>query len=161
MLQVTTTAATRAAEEARSGAWLAELESGRPLRALAPGMEQGVYGGWALPEQATDNAGSISLADSRGTQQAAEASGSTASHGQPAAAQEPAPAVDLTNLFAGVWMGDDEDSAWSEACEDAAAPEAGMHSAVWQHCLPWCMPWQESLSAARFTMGGNRYSRLF
>ena len=49
---MTETAAARAAEEARSGAWLEELESGRPLRALAPGMDQGVYGGWALPEQA-------------------------------------------------------------------------------------------------------------
>ena len=52
-LQVSETAAARAAEEARSGAWLEELESGWPLKALAPGMDQGVYGGWALPEQAS------------------------------------------------------------------------------------------------------------
>ena len=41
-LQVSTTAAQRAAEEARSGKWLQELESGKPLRAQIPGMERGV-----------------------------------------------------------------------------------------------------------------------
>jgi hypothetical protein len=47
-LQVSTTAAQRAAEEARSGKWLEELESGGLLRALAPGMERGAFGAWAL-----------------------------------------------------------------------------------------------------------------
>jgi len=49
-LQVSTTAAQRAAEEARSGKWLEELESGRPLRALAPGMDRGAFGAWALSD---------------------------------------------------------------------------------------------------------------
>ena len=49
-LQVSTTAAHRAAEEARSGKWLEELESGRPLRALAPGMDRGAFGAWALSD---------------------------------------------------------------------------------------------------------------
>ena len=48
-----TKAAERAAEEARTGAWLEELESGRPLRALVPGLDTGVFGGWALPDEAT------------------------------------------------------------------------------------------------------------
>ena len=52
-LQVTTTAATRAAEEAATGKWLEELESGRPLKALAPGMDQGVFGAWELSDEAT------------------------------------------------------------------------------------------------------------
>ena len=46
-LQVSTTAAQRAAEEARSGKWLEELESGRPLRACVPGMDRGAFGAWA------------------------------------------------------------------------------------------------------------------
>ncbi len=49
-LQASTTAAQLAAEEARSGKWLDELESGKPLRALAPGMERGVFGAWALDD---------------------------------------------------------------------------------------------------------------
>jgi len=49
-LQVSTTAAQSAAEEARSGKWLEELESGRPLRALAPGMDRGAFGAWALSD---------------------------------------------------------------------------------------------------------------
>ena len=47
-LQVSTTAAHRAAEEARSGKWLEELESGGLLRAVAPGMERGAFGAWAV-----------------------------------------------------------------------------------------------------------------
>ena len=47
-LQVGTTAAQTAAEEARSGKWLRELEGGGPLRALAPGMERGAFGAWAI-----------------------------------------------------------------------------------------------------------------
>ena len=47
-LQVSTTAAQKAAEEARSGKWLQELEGGGPLRALPPGMERGAFGAWAL-----------------------------------------------------------------------------------------------------------------
>ena len=47
-LQVSTTAAQRAAEEARSGKWLEELESGKPLRARIPGMDRGAFGAWAL-----------------------------------------------------------------------------------------------------------------
>ena len=41
--------------------------------------------------------------------------------------EEPSQAVDLSNLFAGVWMGDDDaEEAWSEAGEEGV-PEAGMH----------------------------------
>lgn len=42
-------AAKAAAEEAATGAWLAELESGDPLqlRAVAPGMGRSLFGGWA------------------------------------------------------------------------------------------------------------------
>ncbi len=54
-LQVSTTAAQRAAEEARSGKWLQELESGKPLRAQIPGMERGALGAWALPEPEGDS----------------------------------------------------------------------------------------------------------
>ena len=53
-LQVSTTAAQRAAEEARSGKWLEELESGKPLRAQIPGMERGAFGALALPEPEGD-----------------------------------------------------------------------------------------------------------
>lgn len=52
-LQAAMTGPMMAAEEAASGKWLEELESGQPLKALAPGMDQGVFGAWALPEQAT------------------------------------------------------------------------------------------------------------
>jgi hypothetical protein len=42
-------AAAAAAAEAASGAWLAELDSGKleRLRAAAPGMKRGLFGGWA------------------------------------------------------------------------------------------------------------------
>jgi hypothetical protein len=59
-LQVTTTAATRAAEEAATGKWLEEFESGRPLRALVPRMDQGVFGAWELPEEAAGQASGVS-----------------------------------------------------------------------------------------------------
>lgn len=52
-MQVTKTAASRAAEEAATGKWLEEFESGRPLKALAPGMDQGVFGAWELPDEAS------------------------------------------------------------------------------------------------------------
>lgn len=51
-LQAAMTGPALAGEEATSGKWLEELESGRPLRALAPGMDTGVFGAWALPEEA-------------------------------------------------------------------------------------------------------------
>lgn len=39
--------------------------------------------------------------------------------GEPPAPQEPGlAAVDLTNLFAGVWMGDDEEEAWSQDSQE-------------------------------------------
>lgn len=53
-LQVSTTAAQRAAEEARSGKWLEELESGKPLRAQIPGMDRGAFGAWAMAEPEGD-----------------------------------------------------------------------------------------------------------
>ena len=45
-MAVATNAAMAAAEEAASGAWLAELQSGRLPKALAPGMPHGVFGAW-------------------------------------------------------------------------------------------------------------------
>lgn len=45
------TAAMLAAREAKSGAWLAELEGGSLLpRIAAPGLPRGVFGAWAEPE---------------------------------------------------------------------------------------------------------------
>jgi hypothetical protein len=42
-LEVVSTAAARAAEEAQTGAWLRELESGGPLTAVAPGLPYGLF----------------------------------------------------------------------------------------------------------------------
>jgi hypothetical protein len=57
-LQAAMTGPALAAEEGASGKWLQELESGRPLRALAPGMDQGAFGAWATPEDEPGEAGS-------------------------------------------------------------------------------------------------------
>lgn len=44
--EVSSTAA-KAAEEAATGIWLREFESGARTKALAPGMSHGVFGAWA------------------------------------------------------------------------------------------------------------------
>lgn len=46
-LKPVSTAASKAAEEARTGAWLRQLESGRNAKSLAPGLEYGLFGAWA------------------------------------------------------------------------------------------------------------------
>ena len=62
-LQVSTTAAQRAAQEAKSGKWLEELESGKPLRARIPGMERGAFGAWALDDAEGDHPTDLTLAE--------------------------------------------------------------------------------------------------
>ena len=56
---------------------------------------------------------------------AAAAKGMPPQRSRPSRAKaEPSQAVDLSNLFAGVWMGDEGEEAWSEAGEEGGA-EAG------------------------------------
>lgn len=45
-MTMATNAATTAAEEAVSGAWLKELQSRHLPRVLAPGMPHGIFGPW-------------------------------------------------------------------------------------------------------------------
>lgn len=75
-------AAAAAAEEAATGAWLAELERGDPslLKTAAPGMGRGLFGGWAEEDglAAVDEAGrhlavlELEEAAEQETQQAAQ-----------------------------------------------------------------------------------------
>ena len=45
-LEAVSTAATEAAKQAATGAWLAEFESGDPPRVAAPGLPHGLFGAW-------------------------------------------------------------------------------------------------------------------
>ena len=45
-MTIATNAATNAAKEAASGAWLKELQSRHLPRVLAPGMPHGIFGPW-------------------------------------------------------------------------------------------------------------------
>ncbi|KAL4444150.1 hypothetical protein ABPG75_011887 [Micractinium tetrahymenae] len=117
-------AAAAAAEEAATGAWLAELEAGDPalLRAAAPGMGQGLFGGWALGEGAAVQEAGRQLEEleeleleegaERGAQQAAQQ------------AQQGQQKVSLDDLFSGVWLleGEAEPEAAAAADEDWDAP---------------------------------------
>lgn len=54
-MEAVATAAHRAAAEAATGSWLAELEAALaagvpPPRACAPGLARGVFGAWAQPD---------------------------------------------------------------------------------------------------------------
>ncbi|CAL8471306.1 g10848 [Coccomyxa elongata] len=120
-LQVTTTAASRAAEEAATGKWLEEFESGRPLRALAPGMDQGVFGAWGVPDEVSG--GAVPVPETQEEKV-------TVVEEQRSASQNEAPGVsqplDLTNLFAGILM-DDEPEAMEEelaAVEEVSSAKA-------------------------------------
>jgi antiviral helicase SKI2 len=80
-------AAAAAIKEAASGAWLNELESGRPelLKAVAPGMGHGMFGGWAAEAAAageavaaSDAAADALVGHQQAGQQAAEAAAAAA-----------------------------------------------------------------------------------
>ncbi|KAL4421866.1 hypothetical protein ABPG77_003668 [Micractinium sp. CCAP 211/92] len=113
-------AAAAAAEEAATGAWLAELERGDPslLKTAAPGMGRGLFGGWAEEDglAAVDEAGrhlavlELEEAAEQETQQAAQ----QAQQGQQAQQK-----VSLDDLFSGVWLLEGE--AEPEEGETAAA----------------------------------------
>ena len=53
------TAATEAAQEAATGAWLAEFESGALPRVAAPGLPHGLFGAWQQPDGTEDGAGGL------------------------------------------------------------------------------------------------------
>lgn len=63
------TAATKAAEEAASGTWLKELESGKLPRITAPGLTQGWFGPWeTAPDDETNLEKQTGNADCNGSQ---------------------------------------------------------------------------------------------
>lgn len=45
-IEAVSTAATKAAEEAATGSWLTDLESGNLPRIAAPGLGEGWFGAW-------------------------------------------------------------------------------------------------------------------
>ena len=54
-VEAVSTAATKAAEEAATGSWLKQLESGSLPRITAPGLSQGWFGPWETEEEAPDH----------------------------------------------------------------------------------------------------------
>lgn len=59
-IEAVSTAASKAAEEAATGSWLQDLESGNLPRITAPGLNQGWFGPWAsaLEEDSREDLGS-------------------------------------------------------------------------------------------------------
>ena len=53
------TAATEAAKEAATGAWLAEFESGALPRVAAPGLPHGLFGAWQQLDGAENAEGGL------------------------------------------------------------------------------------------------------
>ena len=56
-MEAVSTAATKAAEEAASGSWLKQLESGKLPRIAAPGLTQGWFGPWQEEDDAQNRQG--------------------------------------------------------------------------------------------------------
>jgi len=54
-VEAVSTAASKAAEEAATGSWLKQLESGSLPRITAPGLSQGWFGPWETEEEALDH----------------------------------------------------------------------------------------------------------
>ena len=54
-VEAVSTAASKAAEEAATGSWLKQLESGTLPRITAPGLSQGWFGPWETEEEALDH----------------------------------------------------------------------------------------------------------
>jgi len=54
-VEAVSTAASKAAEEAATGSWLKQLESGSLPRITAPGLSQGWFGPWETEEEAPDH----------------------------------------------------------------------------------------------------------
>ena len=60
-LEAMSTAATEAAKEAASGAWLAEFESGALPRVAAPGLPHGLFGAWQQSNGTEDAADGLPM----------------------------------------------------------------------------------------------------
>jgi len=54
-VEAVSTAASKAAEEAATGSWLKQLESGSLPRITAPGLSQGWFGPWETEEDPLDH----------------------------------------------------------------------------------------------------------
>ena len=54
-VEAVSTAASKAAEEAATGSWLKQLESGSLPRITAPGLSQGWFGPWETEEEALEH----------------------------------------------------------------------------------------------------------
>jgi len=60
-LEAMSTAATEAAKEAATGAWLAEFESGALPRVAAPGLPHGLFGAWQQPDGLANGADGLPM----------------------------------------------------------------------------------------------------
>ncbi|KAK9806276.1 hypothetical protein WJX72_008182 [[Myrmecia] bisecta] len=111
-LEVTSTAAVAAAQEALTGKWLRELEQAVPPKALPPGMDRGLFGVWAEP-QVADHPAETKWQDH-------------SVHGEAPAAAPPQQAgkVKLDDLFTDVWLV--EDAAESSEAESAGEANGQM-----------------------------------
>lgn len=126
------TAVTEAAEAAATGAWLVELESGAPIRTVAPGLPRGLFGAWAAPEE-PPAAAIPSYGDTSQYAEEAILVGPSAARdaGVPLATgggggAEAMQKVQLDDLFSGIWLaeGEDESAAGSGESMDGGSEAA-------------------------------------
>ncbi|KAI3427058.1 hypothetical protein D9Q98_006998 [Chlorella vulgaris] len=125
-----------AAAEAASGAWLAELDSGKleRLRAAAPGMKRGLFGAWAA-DAAQAGADGVAADEQLAAevqaaeQQAADDAEQHQEQQQEQQQQQGPQKVSLDDLFSGVWMLQGDHAAAAEQGGEAA--EAGAADQGW------------------------------
>ncbi|KAL0030068.1 hypothetical protein WJX79_004816 [Trebouxia sp. C0005] len=113
-VEAVSTAASKAAEEAATGSWLKQLESGSLPRITAPGLSQGWFGPWETKEDALDH----SDAAGEAAPFSALPNGASAVSGLTEEQEKTDANVALEDLFRNVWMAEEE-----EPEPQAATPE--------------------------------------
>lgn len=126
-LEAVSTAATEAAIVASTGAWLAELESGVPVKTSAPGLSRGLFGAWAEPEEPhavspsnqepSTNAGSGPPTEEYTSRE----NGATAANGGGAVGEDRSQKLQLDDLFSGIWLAEEEEEGGNSSSTDSDA----------------------------------------
>lgn len=126
-LEAVSTAATEAAVVASTGAWLAQLESGVPVKTAAPGLSRGLFGAWAEPDAppaASPSNQETSIDAEGGTttgNHAARDKGGVSLDGGGAIRGEGSQKVQLDDLFSGIWLAEDEEEGGNGSSTDGDA----------------------------------------
>ncbi|KAL3159262.1 hypothetical protein ABBQ32_011226 [Trebouxia sp. C0010 RCD-2024] len=115
-IEAVSTAASKAAEEAATGLWLRDLESGNLPWITAPGLNQGWFGPWASAPEEDSRDG---LGDKPGASAMPSPlpNGASAGNGGTQEEEKTGAKIALEDLFKDVWMAEEE----AEAEHDTAA----------------------------------------